>query len=136
MMYSHREQVSHHYVQVHLNTRIVYLEIKDIVRHFQLLAHYQYQAHNELPRIGAALLKVPMSSTINWFLVLLNGVRHNIPDMDTLAGLEMPDSSIYTVDFKYLKTFEEGEPLEPCDPAWESQACKKSIYYKALHNLK
>lgn len=81
------------------------------------------------------ILKVQLTRFSIWYLVLLQGVRHSIPDMDTLAGLEIPDREMVAVTKFDLDLFPEGPPLEPCDPAWTSQLCKKSIYYKALHGL-
>jgi hypothetical protein len=81
------------------------------------------------------LMKVQMTRFNNWYMVLLNGTRHNVPDMDTLAGLEYPERNIHLVTMNDVNMFPEGEPLVPCDPAWTSQLCKASIYYKALHGM-
>ena len=81
------------------------------------------------------VVSVDISKNAKWFLVLMNGVRHNIPDMDTLAGLEVPNQDIFSMSRTDLEMFLEGEPLEPCDPAWTSQLCKHSVYYKSIHNI-
>jgi hypothetical protein len=81
------------------------------------------------------VIKVSQGRTSMWYMVLLNGTRHNVPDMDTLAGLEVPDSEHILLTGYDLEYIPEGEPLVPCDPAWTSELCKKSVYYKALHHL-
>ena len=76
-----------------------------------------------------------MSGTRYWYMVVMNGTRHNIPDMDTLSGLAVPDKNIYRISSNDLELFTEGEPLVSCDPAWDANQCKDNVYYKTLHGL-
>ena len=82
-----------------------------------------------------ALVKLAMSGTRYWYMVVMNGTRHNVPDMDTLSGLAIPDKNIYRISSNDLELFTEGEPLVSCDPAWDAHQCKDSVYYKTLHGL-
>ena len=70
-----------------------------------------------------------------WWVVLHNGMRHNVPDTDTLAGLEVPPDDIVIMDVANVKYFPEGPALIPCDKTWVPNTCKDSVYYKALHNI-
>lgn len=135
MFYSPREQVSHHYVQAHLKMRSVYFDHGIVESHFQGLGHYDSQ-HREIPVKGAVVLKVPLGSSNNLYsyMVLLDGVRHSIPNLDTLSGLEIPDHLVYDAMMDEIEMLKEGPPLEACRPA--SQGCKNNVYYKALHNFK
>lgn len=80
------------------------------------------------------LVKVALSATQNWYLVLANGTRHNVPNMDTLAGLAVPERDIVRLRASDLDSFPEGEPLVSCDPAYDPHKCTQTVYYKALHN--
>ena len=66
-------------------------------------------------------------------MVLRNGVRHNVPNMDTLDGLEVVPEQWITITSGDLSIFPEGEPLAPCDKSVVPNTCKDSVYYKAFH---
>ena len=91
----------------------------------QAMAHYN----------RTLVLKLTISHSSIWFMVLHKGMRHNIPNMDTYDGLEIPPSALYSIASEDLSLFPEGEPLVPCDKALVPNTCKDSVYYKALHGL-
>lgn len=82
------------------------------------------------------ILQVPLSGRSNWYMVLHNGQRHNIPNMDTFEGLDIPpgsDKMLLTSNAE-IAQIPEGAPLVPCDKAWVPNTCVDSVYYKALHS--
>lgn len=81
------------------------------------------------------LVMTKMTSNINWFMVLHKGKRHNVPDMDTLDGLDVSHEDILKLEMADIKYFPEGPPLTPCDKARVPNTCKDSVYYKALHSI-
>lgn len=81
------------------------------------------------------VMSIAVSRFNIWYMVLHKGVRHNIPDMDTLDGLEIPNHLKYNINSEDLPLFPEGEPLVKCDKTWVPNTCKDSVYYKALHGL-
>ena len=68
-------------------------------------------------------------------MVLHKGVRHTIPDMDILEGLDISDKDWYFLNASDVNLYEEGPPLEACDKAAPTgNTCPDSVYYKALHH--
>ncbi len=70
-----------------------------------------------------------------WWVVLHEGKRHNVPDMDTLEGLEVPAEDMLLMDAADVKMYPEGPPLTPCDIAWVTGECRESVYYRSIHNI-
>ena len=81
------------------------------------------------------LVKVKMDHNKLWYVVLHKGRRHNVPDMDTLEGLEVPTEDIAVMTVPDVMHYPEGPALTPCDKTWVPNTCKESVYYKALHNI-
>ncbi len=81
------------------------------------------------------LIKAKMTVNKDWFMVLHKGKRHNVPDMDTLDGLDVLPDDILSMDLADVKYFPEGPPLTPCDKTWVPNTCKDSVFYKGLHNI-
>ncbi len=82
-----------------------------------------------------ALVKVRLGAKRLWYVVLHKGKRHNVPDMDTLDGLEISAENIHTLSIVEVEMYPEGPALTPCDKTWVPNVCKDSVYYKALHNI-
>ena len=81
------------------------------------------------------LVKVKLTSQTDWYVVLHEGKRHNVPNMDTLEGLEVPPEEMVQMSVESLKELPEGPPLKSCDKTWVPNTCKDSVYYKALHSV-
>ena len=81
------------------------------------------------------LVKVKMDHNKLWYVVLHKGKRHNVPDMDTLEGLEVPAEDIAVMSVADMMFYPEGPALTPCDKTWVPNTCKDSVYYKALHSI-
>ena len=45
----------------------------------------------------ATILRLPQTIHNNWFMVMYKGKRHDIPDMDTLQGMEIPASDYLVI---------------------------------------
>lgn len=82
---------------------------------------------------ATTVIKTHSPANIVWYMVLYKGKRHNIPNMDTLNGLDVPSEYIATLAFEEVKKYAEGPPLVPCDKTQVPNACKESVFYKALH---
>lgn len=88
---------------------------------------------SEILRDKTYVLRLATGHNNYWLMILWQGARHNVPNMDTYNGLEVPPDRIIDVGIEDLKLFPEGPPLEPCDPAYVPNVCVTSVYYKALH---
>lgn len=83
----------------------------------------------------ATILQMQLAGGKNWYMVFYQGRRHNIPDMDTLDGLDVALDSdrVRLVSNDELNSMPEGPPLVPCDKSWKPNKCVESVFYKALH---
>ena len=83
------------------------------------------------------IFQVPAASMQPWYVVVINGTRHWIPTMDTMDGLELPESTKSDYWFSVAKgdlaLFPDGDPVVKCDKAETPNKCKDSVYYKAFH---
>jgi len=70
----------------------------------------------------------------NWFVILYQGKRHNIPNMDTLNGMEIPDKDIRLTTAAEMNSLPEGDPVPACDKD-TPPGCKDNMYYRLLHKL-
>ena len=78
------------------------------------------------------VLQLSVNKATSWHL-LVNGVRHLIPNKETLDGMEIDTKWWYGIQQEDLKLFQEGKAVQPCKPMGNVNNCQDNEFYKALH---